>query len=600
MGRVFQKLLTPLLASAAVAVAGWGCRDHEALCRGADCGATLDGQPQGDGGNGATSLGGAAGAGAGTGATGGAAPLEPSGCLEHADCDDQMLCNGTERCDDGACQPGTALSCTMGTRCVEAFGECRFPEPSPWLVVLSRGAVFGLPVAELGKRSLLPLGERDVASGFSGFVYGYVSPDSRRLWLHSYHGSFRDASMFSVPLGAGLPGPMTPVHDLPTVGSFVDAVFSPDGRHGFIEDEYSGLYLFDFSNEDPTRYRGRLLGVYEPDWYEEHGFCENSDLLVASGRVRLDDAEAEISDKSAWFIDSSGGTEIRETELGAGNTYLSSSGKLFALAGAEGVELIACDRSLARVPLAAGEWRNVAFAPGDRYVEVSNFDAYQIYSLARPSSPVLVYSCSDCEVEWLGAELIRVSGEGEDELLELQGDSPPQPSVGDLEEPLRAELAELVVARGSHAFLVQAPEIISAGGAGGAGGSDTSSEFGIVYRTDPEQVVPIMRQGSGLAEGSVEWSDVDRGLAIVSRSVDSSNELWLLHFAEPPFTEELVDSDIAIAHTAVSPDGRGFAYWYRDWDSTENSEVAWQPFARGAQGIPLGVTGEPMFGPLPP
>jgi hypothetical protein len=529
----------------------------------------------------------------------GDAPLEPSGCRDDADCADEVRCNGLESCEGGECRPGATLICTMGTRCVEleATAECRFPEPSPWLLVLSGGAVFGLPVAELGRRSLLPLGERDVASGFSGFAFAEVSPDNRRVWLHFYHGTFRDVSMFGVSLGAGLPGPMAPVHDLPTIGSFLTPVFSADSRYAFIEDEYSGLYLFEFSDEDPNRYRARLVGVYEPAWYDQHGFCENSELLVASGRVDWD--EDQPSEPSAWLLDSGAGPELRETELGPGSTYISSSGRLLALAGAEGVELLTCDRSLARVPLAAGEWRNVIFMHGDSYVALSSFGDYEIYSIADRSAPVLVYSCSDCEVEWPGEGLIRVTGTSEDGVFELQGDSPPKPSVDEnSESPLPAELAELVVASGTRAFLLQAPEEVIK--AGGADGSDASREFSVVDRAEPGQVLPILREGSGHDEGSVLWTDMDRGLSLVTRSRASSEELWVLHFAEPPFTEELIDSDSASARAAVSPDGRGFAYWFTESDSPDGSEIVWQPFARGSQGVPLGVTGEPMFGPLPP
>lgn len=597
MGRVLQKLLIPFLASSAVVLAGWGCRQHEALCGASDCGSAQTPEPQGQGGNRTiTWPQGGADTAMGTGALSGAAPLEPSDCRDDADCADEVRCNGLESCEGGECRPGAALSCTMGTSCVEleTVAECRFPEPSPWLIVLSRGAVFGLPVAELGRRSLLPLGERDVASGFSGFAFAEVSPDNRRLWLHFYHGSFRDVSMFSVSLGAGLPGPMAPVHDLPTIGSFLTPVFSADSRHAFIQDEYSGLYLFDFSDEDPNRYRARLVGVYEPAWYDQHGFCENSELLVASGRVNSDDAEA-----SAWLLDSGSGPELSETEIGVGSTYISSSGKLLALVGAEGVELLACDRTLTRVPLAAGEWRDVTFMQGDSYVELSNFGDYEIYSIADRSSPVLVYSCSDCEVEWPGEGLIRVTGTSEDGVFELQGDLPPKLSVDEnAESPLPAELAELVVASGTRAFLLQAAEEIV--NAGGAVGSHTSSEFSVVDRAEPGQAVPILREGSGHDEGSVLWADVDRGLSLVTRSRDSSKELWLLHFEEPPFTEELIDSDVASARAAVSPDGRGFAYWFTESDNPDGSEIVWQSFSRGSQGIPLGVTGEPMFGPLPP
>ncbi len=46
------------------------------------------------------------------------------GCSSNADCADGDLCNGSETCAGGACQPGTPVSCAPGQTCNPANGTC--------------------------------------------------------------------------------------------------------------------------------------------------------------------------------------------------------------------------------------------------------------------------------------------------------------------------------------------------------------------------------------------------------------------------------------------------------------------------------------------
>jgi hypothetical protein len=608
MDRLRRTILIAWLVGAALSASAVSCREHEALCSGLTCaapqvvgGAGGEASPAFEGGSGgdATAPGGAAGA--------AGAPLESAACRRDDDCDDRLSCNGSESCHAGQCSPGTPLKCTMGTACVEgkSAGECHFPEASPWLIVLSGGDVYGLPAAELERRDLLRLGHRDAPSVIGGFGSASFPLDGSRVWLNFYSGGFTRNSMFDVSLGPGLPGPVTPVRELPTEGGFFDPVFAADSRHAIIEDEYSGLYLFDFPAGDPNGYRGRRLGDFEYDWLYEPAFCKDSDLLVTSGRVSPEDLASELPEPAVWMFDARDSAELRETKLGDGQAAVSQDGAWIALVGSDGVELVGCERALPRFGLAEGTWKEVEFKQRGAYVqlmkqnEAFSYD-FAIYSLAGSSRPVLAYSCSDCFIDWSEDErVIDVGGT----LLELQGDSSPTPYAGDgVELLLGVEWAERVVDTGSSAFLVQLPEERTQDG--GRGTTASSYEFGVIARDTPTRVIPILRDGTGHTPASVWWSDVDHGLALVERSVDSSAQLWLLRYADLPFTEEylgpLEPADGNVRYAKVSPDRRGVAYSFLNRDIGEFSDVFWQPFERGHERVALGVTGEPTFGPLPP
>jgi subtilisin family serine protease len=47
-----------------------------------------------------------------------------SGCSSNADCADGNLCNGSETCSGGSCNPGTPVSCAPGETCDPATGTC--------------------------------------------------------------------------------------------------------------------------------------------------------------------------------------------------------------------------------------------------------------------------------------------------------------------------------------------------------------------------------------------------------------------------------------------------------------------------------------------
>lgn len=45
-------------------------------------------------------------------------------CTTSAECDDGLVCNGEETCDGGACEAGTLVSCMENEECVEPDGTC--------------------------------------------------------------------------------------------------------------------------------------------------------------------------------------------------------------------------------------------------------------------------------------------------------------------------------------------------------------------------------------------------------------------------------------------------------------------------------------------
>lgn len=49
----------------------------------------------------------------------------PPACVDDADCDDGLVCNGQERCVDGVCVPGTPPDCDDGIACT--VDRCREP-----------------------------------------------------------------------------------------------------------------------------------------------------------------------------------------------------------------------------------------------------------------------------------------------------------------------------------------------------------------------------------------------------------------------------------------------------------------------------------------
>ena len=172
--------------------------------------------------------------------------------------------------------------------------------------------------------------------------------------------------------------------------------------------------------------------------------------------------------------------------------------------------------------------------------------------------------------------------------MELQGDQAParhSPVEPEDEEPDSA-----IVADGDSAFLVQDEEATL-----GEGASEETYEFRLVFREDPSHSEPIARLGHH-PQGRLEWANVNAGVALVTRQGDVK-ELWLLRFGEVPFTEELVASADAVSSFTVSPDLTGFAYTWTNDGLPLKQPVVFQPFAREAAPVSLGVWGVTSFGP---
>ena len=609
MGRLFRQFLRRSFVCSVVLLAGSaGCRSHEPLCIASGC------DPSGAA---AGSDGGApastdspesqlSGRGGGRGDAGGATEPGTAACRRDADCDDQHACNGQELCVDAACQATAVPICTDGTACVEDVvgPDCRYSTSSPWLIIQGRTAIRGLPLAQIGQRELFLLGEQEVAEGVTtGFGDSHFSPDGRRVWIPFFSEDVWESTLFEVLLGPGLPGQLERVPDLPELGSFSDPVFSADGRRGYVEDENSGLYLFDFESENPERYQGRLLGELEYAWYNSPRFCHDSRLLVVSGEApSAEDWDAPFT--PAWLFALGSNGEVSQTELGTGVATVVGQGRLIVLQGPGGVEVLGCQRELPRVQLAEGTWDEVTSKDGGLYIELRKEEEHVIFSMADPQSPVLVFACDGCSPSWAGdQEHIEAVVSDESVWLELRGNDSPVPGLPESLKLLGEELAGRVEATGEKAFLVKGFEYeleANAGAAGAAGQPDnsTTSEFGLVFRENPTVVEPITRTGHHV-EGWLEWSDVDAGLAIVRRQTEGP-ELWLLRFAERPFTEVLIAAGQGTSELAVSPDHSGFAYSFAEPRELKRNKTMWQPFAQNSAPIELAVPGRPTFGPRLP
>jgi hypothetical protein len=601
VGGLFGQILKcAVLGGGALLAASSGCRQHEAFCKGSAC--EPAGEPRTEGGapaSGRTPVA-HAGRSGGNGGEPGAAE-----CHRNTDCDDRQSCNGPELCVDAACQSTAAPICLAGTECVEtaAGHDCRYRTPSPWLIFEGRAAVYGLPLAEIDKRDPFLLGEQNVAEGVTaGFADSFFSPDGRRLWASFYSEDVWESTLFQVSLGPGLPGRLEPVRDLPNRGSFFDPVFAADGRHGFVEDEYSGLYLFDFTNEDASRYRGKLLGQLAHAWYARPAFCSDSRLLVVSGEVPSSE-DRNAPSTAAWLFELGDDGELSKSELGPGAAMVSPDGRLIVLQGPDRVEVLGCQKELPRAELSDRYWESVSFAGKGRYVRLSEQDQHAIYSVANPFEPVLVFNCTECFVSWDDAEQHIFAHLPEDsQWLEMRGEETPVPGVPERIALLGEELAGRVEATGKEAFLVKGPEYdleasTSMGGAGGRPEVTTTSEFGLIFRAAPTSIEPIVRAGHH-EEGWLEWSDVDAGLAIVRRNSGDA-ELWLLRFAQRPFTEELIVAGPGTSELAVSPELSGFAYSIVEPLQPKRNKTVWQPFAQGKTPVELNVPGRPRFGPPP-
>ena len=598
MGRLFGSVLKRagcLLGAVACWVAG--CRGYTAVCEGDACGA----EALGGAGHASMYFGGS-GAGEGGEPGGAAGGPEPAVCARDADCADSLSCNGDEHCRAGKCAAGEPVPCELGTRCFEQGGapECRYETPSPWLLIEDFGRLWGLPVRELGQREMALVGEVPVTRGaLGGWGDLYFSPDHRRLWAHFYTDDVYEMQLYELLTGAGVPGPLHLVKDVPSRGSFDSPYFSPDSRRALVEDGYSGAYLFQLDAADPSRYTTLLAGRFEHDASDYPRFCRDSSLLL-------------MPTKPSQILQLTAG-KVESTALPAGRPWVAPDGSTIVLMSDQATELVECAAGLGRVTLSPRAWGWVAFSDDSAFVLLADTygESTHVYSLRNPAAPVEVFACPTCKLEfWPGGGYLELraaddlgDGIGARSMYELHGDSPALP-VTLFDSGVR-ERAISVAPRGL--LLQDAEEALPLGeggatsvGSGGEGGLASfaqTREFSVVFLDDPQTIHPLLRDGS-LPPGELKWIDFDLGRALVRRMRDEAYELWLLRFDREPFREELVASLEGAPDLVVSPDGSGVAAWSFSPDLLRYDEVTWIPFDTAFKAVKL-QQGTPVFGPVP-
>lgn len=416
----------------AVAAAA-ACRSHESVCDEALC---SDG---------------AVGGGAGAPSTmqdrpGGAAGARPEPeCRRDSDCANDSLCDGAERCVSGKCEEGSALECEHGTACVESGDErCVYEAPSPWLLVTATDSLRGLPVAELGKRELITLVDRPREQVLQGFDRVFWPADGKVALVRSLEREF-GYRMELLRFGAGVPGPLVPLPDVPTWGDIDEAPqFSRDSARAFVLDGYSGLYLVDLTEAaTPTRL------IAPPHALDIVWFCDESSSWLQRSSGEYLWSQATLSDG-----------EIATRELGAGWPVLSPDGGLIAM------ELQDEDEETLAVHLtscSAGAWSvdypettSAAFSDDSRLLLLQLAGgAVKVLSLEDPSAPVEIWSDLDAS-DW--GEPSFVSGahgplvrylKGEDDAVQLV-----DPSTGTEVPSLELHPDAVVAANGASSLLL--------------------------------------------------------------------------------------------------------------------------------------------------
>lgn len=221
-----------------------GCRSSLDLC--ADGCASAGDTSQVDGSGMAGSAGSEAQGGSPSAAAG--AGGDPAVCKTNDDCADELLCNGDEQCEDGACVRGSAPACEAGTTCLEGDVRepCGYAVQSPWLVLLGMERIWGLPTAELGKRKLLELGERPSSGIFVGMNGIAFAADGRRAFIDYLAEDFGEA-VLELSFGRGLPDSVHNVDNLPNWGNYSKPVLSRDGARGLLSEFDTGAYFLDLS-----------------------------------------------------------------------------------------------------------------------------------------------------------------------------------------------------------------------------------------------------------------------------------------------------------------------------------------------------------------
>jgi hypothetical protein len=287
--------------------ATWSCRSHQVLCEGDECFA-------------AGTDGGAAGAPAGdiappsmAGQAGQGAAL--ARCDADVQCQNELQCDGAERCVDGSCEPGAELMCEHGTTCVEQGAErCLYETPSPWLLTIGGETVRGLPIAQLGERGLVTLVERHNTVELTGYDEVHWAPNGKVALLHAVEDQF-GSSLQIMRFGAGLPTAPVDIPDVPRWGDFwFDPTFSADSKRALIRDTYSGTYIVDLT-DDP----GPTTLLAGGEVFSAESICQDSRYWVQSDT------------NGQKYVATQGAGEDIARALGKGSLVLSPDASLIAL-----------------------------------------------------------------------------------------------------------------------------------------------------------------------------------------------------------------------------------------------------------------------------
>jgi hypothetical protein len=315
------------------------------------------------------------------GAAGAAGEPAPE-CARDEHCQNESMCDGSERCADGQCLPGEAVECQYGAHCDdEATPLCIYDKPSPWLIATTTQRVSGLPVALLNEvDELLTLAERPKGSVLTGYDKPFWAPNGKVALVRSFED--RMGSRLSLMrFGAGLPSSLEPVPDLPNWGDYWDTpVFSADSNWVSVTDNYTGTYLVDLKPDAV------------PPQLQPRAEFSAPRLLCADPDAWLPYVDSEESLLAA-LVDG----ELATRSLGTGSITLSPDGRLL-LIGVEdadgdevGLQLGSCSAETWLVNLDGAS--HAVFSPDSQLLLLELREGgMKLLSLTDPAEPAELWS----------------------------------------------------------------------------------------------------------------------------------------------------------------------------------------------------------------
>lgn len=468
----------------------------------------------------------------------------PAGCETDRDCDDGLSCNGDERCQAGACRPGTPLVCEGGTTCDEADPEnaCVYATASPWLVLLSNDKVLGLPTAELANRQLLTLGERASNGQFEGLSAITFSPSGRHALFEYAEQDFGE-EMLELGFTRGMPGPLHDLTNLPNWGTYSEPVFSHDGAYALLSEYDSGAYLIDLSGAKAAS-SPLNVPVFRA---EEVAFCSNNHTWLRKGSptvlYTLTDGQPAAND------------------LGHDDDYdvqVSPDARKIWLGG-DTQRLVACSEETLSQPLGFVA-QNASFSPDSRWLLLSLEDgSTKLLSVAE--------SLETTEV-WSGVGVVDstwANGSGS-LLLRQSSDVVSRYGYFDLSEKVPALKALPLDARattlgcGQRGCLAQISE-------------DDDPLRPLLFQPFDASSAPSSIGSDPTRLATVMLADFERGRLMLQRATATGNELTLTDFAGTP-ERHLFDWRKGSAYVEQASDGTGIAIRVEDDFEFSNFWVA--------------------------